>query len=191
MSSFYSEDELKEIGFKSFGKDVLISRKASIYGAENISIGDNVRIDDFCILSGNIEIGCHCHFGAYASLFAGDSKITFDDFSGLSSYSCVYAITDDYIGPNLLGPIFPDKYRHIIKAPVKFEKYTGCASGAKIMPGVVVKEGCEIGPMSLVVKSTRPWKFYIGSPARPIIDRPKEIIEIAKKFLKEYNERSK
>ena len=32
MNSFYSEKELKSLGLKSYGKDVLISRKISIYG---------------------------------------------------------------------------------------------------------------------------------------------------------------
>lgn len=47
MTSFYSEDELKSIGLKTYGENVLISRFARIYGAKNISIGNNVRIDDF------------------------------------------------------------------------------------------------------------------------------------------------
>ncbi|MDR2409353.1 MAG: acyltransferase, partial [Bacteroidales bacterium] len=54
MNSFFSKEELKDIGFKSVGDNVLISRKASFYSVSNISIGSNVRIDDFCILSGNI-----------------------------------------------------------------------------------------------------------------------------------------
>ena len=37
MSSFYSIEELQQIGFKSLGENVLISRKASIYGAEKIT----------------------------------------------------------------------------------------------------------------------------------------------------------
>lgn len=48
---FYSREQLEKIGFKSLGKNVLISDKSSIYSPENISIGNNVRIDDFCILS--------------------------------------------------------------------------------------------------------------------------------------------
>ena len=51
MNSFYSKEELKEIGFKKYGENVLISRKTSIYNPEKIIIGNNVRIDDFCILS--------------------------------------------------------------------------------------------------------------------------------------------
>jgi galactoside O-acetyltransferase len=48
MNSFYSESKLKQLGFKSIGKNVLISKKASFYGINRIQIGDNVRIDDFC-----------------------------------------------------------------------------------------------------------------------------------------------
>ena len=48
---FYSREQLEKIGFKSLGENVLISDKTSIYSPENISIGNNVRIDDFSVLS--------------------------------------------------------------------------------------------------------------------------------------------
>ena len=41
-----NSEQIKNIGFKTVGKNVLISDRASFYGAENIAIGDNVRIDD-------------------------------------------------------------------------------------------------------------------------------------------------
>ena len=51
---FYSQKELNKIKFKHLGKNVLISDKAAIYNCEKISIGDNVRIDDFCIISAGV-----------------------------------------------------------------------------------------------------------------------------------------
>lgn len=66
MTSFYTEKELPSLGLKKYGRNVKISRHASIYGAQNISIGDNVRIDDFCILSGHIELGSYIHIAAYS-----------------------------------------------------------------------------------------------------------------------------
>ena len=74
-TSFYSEEEIQEIGFKSVGKDVLISRHISFYSPEKISIGSHVRIDDFCILSGNITIGNYVHIAAGCYLFAGEYGI--------------------------------------------------------------------------------------------------------------------
>ena len=66
--SFLNDEQLKDLGLKSYGKNVIISDKASLYNAKNISIGNNVRIDDFCILSagdGGITLkSSHCvlHF---------------------------------------------------------------------------------------------------------------------------------
>lgn len=83
MTSFYSEEELKSLGLKSYGKNVLISRKVSIYGAENISIGNNVRIDDYCILSGEIIMGSNIHISAYVALY-GAKGIEMQDYTGIS-----------------------------------------------------------------------------------------------------------
>lgn len=57
MSGFYSKEELEAMHFKSLGKNVSISRKASLYHTEEMEIGNNVRIEDFCVLNGNITIG--------------------------------------------------------------------------------------------------------------------------------------
>lgn len=60
-TSFYSDEELQQMGFAHVGHDVMISRKASIYGASNIWIGNHVRVDDFCVLSGKITFGNYIH----------------------------------------------------------------------------------------------------------------------------------
>ena len=41
---FYTQEQLHQFNFKSFGKNVLISDKACIYNSQNIEIGNNVRI---------------------------------------------------------------------------------------------------------------------------------------------------
>lgn len=69
MNSFYSKEELQNIGFKKIGENVLISKKASIYSPQNIIIGNHVRIDDFTILSGEIEMGDYVHISAYVALY--------------------------------------------------------------------------------------------------------------------------
>lgn len=55
--AYYTQKELKQLGFKYLGKNVKISDKASIYNFDQISIDDNPRIDDFCLMSGKIKIG--------------------------------------------------------------------------------------------------------------------------------------
>lgn len=71
QTSFYYEDELRQLGFASLGENVLISRNARFYGISSMRLGNHVRIDDFVILSGNIEIGNYVHVSAYAALYGG------------------------------------------------------------------------------------------------------------------------
>lgn len=52
MTLFYTDEELTLLGLKSYGKNMLISRKCFIYSASTISMGDNVRIDDYYLLFG-------------------------------------------------------------------------------------------------------------------------------------------
>ena len=53
-NSFLNPDEIKQLNLASVGKNVQISRKASFYTPEVISIGDATRIDDFCIITTDI-----------------------------------------------------------------------------------------------------------------------------------------
>mgnify|MGYP004422306013 CR=1 FL=1 len=92
-ASFYTESELATLGLHSYGKNVLISRFARLYAPETISIGDNVRIDDFCILSGNITLGSHIHIAAYCALY-GAKGIVMEDYTGLSARATLYSAID-------------------------------------------------------------------------------------------------
>lgn len=182
ISSFYSENELKKIGFKFLGDNVLVSQKASIYGADRMIIGNNVRIDDFCILSGSIELGNYTHIGAYSALFGGNKGIQMMDFSGLSSKCVIYAETDDYTGSTLTNPTIPDKYRNVSGGKVILEKHVIIGTGTSIMPGVVLGEGAAVGSMSLVNHSVAGWGIYAGCPCRKIKERSKQLLEIEKEF---------
>jgi len=184
QTSFYTEEELNEIGFARIGKNVLISRKASIYSPELIEIGNNVRIDDFCILSGKIKIGNYVHIAAGCYLFAGDVGIELNDFSGLSSRVTIYAVTDDFSGDFLTNPTVPEEYRHVIKEKVVLEKHVLIGSGSTILPGVFIDEGTAIGAMTLISKNIGSWKVVMGIPARIVSERNRKILEIEEEFMK-------
>ena len=123
MDSFYSEEELKEIGLKSYGAKVKISRNAKIYSPERISIGDNVRIDDFCILSGNIKLGSNIHISAYVALY-GAGGIIMEDFTGISARSTVYSAMDDFSGDFLIGPVHGNKSTNVSFGSVILKRYS-------------------------------------------------------------------
>lgn len=183
MSSFYTREELKEIGFHSFGDEVLISRKASIYGAENISLGSHVRVDDFCVLSGDIKTGDYVHIAVYTCLFGGDAGIVLSDFTTISSRCAIYAKSDDYSGTALTNPMIPEEYNHIISGRVTLEKYVLIGTGSTILPGVTIHEGTSVGSMSLINQSLDSWGMYVGIPCRRLKDRKKDLLEKKKKFM--------
>ena len=82
--AYIKNSKLKKIGFKKLGKNVKISTKASIYEPEKIEIGDNSRIDDFCLLSGKISIGKFVHVTPYCNLAGGKKGIVMEDFTCLA-----------------------------------------------------------------------------------------------------------
>ena len=183
MNSFYSQEELKELGLKHYGENVLISRKCSIYGAKNISIANNVRIDDFCILSGKITIGNYCHIAAATLLFGGKQGIVLEDFSGLSSRCAIYAETDDFSGEFMAHPTLPDKYRKVHGGKVLLKKHSLLGTGTSVMPNVVIGEGTAVGAISFVNKNLDEWSVYCGSPARKIKERSKNLLTLEEMFI--------
>lgn len=190
MTSFYTEPELQQLGLLYVGKNIQLSRKVSIYTPGKISIGDNTRIDDFCILSGNLTIGKYVHIAASCLLFGGNDGIVFEDYTGLSSRSAVYGESDDYSGNYFTNPTLPTKYRHSIGGGVIVKKHAIIGSGCTILPNVVIGEGTAVGSMSLVNKSLDNWGVCVGIPCKRIKDRDKGLLQLEQKFVSEINQTS-
>ena len=183
-TSFYNVEELKKLGIKKVGKNVLISRKASIYSADKIEIGDNVRIDDFCILSGNISIGNYIHIAAYSALYGGKSGIEIQDFANISSRVIIYAVSDDYSGKYMTNPMVPEEYTNVQDEKVLLKKHVIIGTNVTVLPGIIVEEGTAIGSMSLVKKNTNAWSIYAGIPGKKIKDRYTDLLELEEKMLR-------
>lgn len=178
-------DAIRAMGFASVGKNVRISDKASIYGAERISLGHSVRIDDFCVLSagnGGIEIGNHTHIAVYASLI-GAGKITLSDFCNLSSRVSIYSSSDDYSGETMTNPTVPDEYKKAHHAPVYLGRHVIVGSGSVILPGIRLEDGVAIGALSLVTKNCKTFGIYAGNPAKWIKERKRDLLGQEERFL--------
>lgn len=175
MNQFYTSTELAQLGLKYYGKDVLISRKASIYSANTIEIGSNIRIDDFCILSGNIKIGNNVHISAGSKLY-GQGSIEFQDYSGCSANCTIYSATDDFSGDFMIGSMAPEQFRHVISGKVTLEKYSQLGANTIVMPDVTVAEGAATGSLTFVNQNLEPWTIYIGIPCRKLKERNRKLL---------------
>jgi acetyltransferase-like isoleucine patch superfamily enzyme len=182
--AFLSENELNKIGFKTIGRNVKISDRASIYAPQNITIGDNVRIDDFCILSateGFIRLHNHIHIAAFCILI-GRGGITMDDYSGLSSRVSLYSASDDYSGDFLIGPIMELECLNIIEGPIVLKKYVTIGTNSTILPNVTLNVGSVLGAFSLLTKDTEEWTVSAGVIAKKIKTRKRGLLQLITKM---------
>jgi len=186
--AWLSEQQMKEMGFACFGKNVLLSDKASFYNCKNIQIGSNVRVDDFCVLSageGGIEIGSYIHVAVFSSLI-GAGKITLSDFCNISSRVSIYSSNDDYSGAALTNPMVPSEYTNVQHADVFLGRHAIVGAGSIVLPGVVIEEGVAIGALSLVKKNCKAFGIYIGAPARRIAERKQNLLELEKQLFEKF-----
>ena len=180
---FYEKKELHRFNFKKLGNNVLISKSATLYKTEQISISNNSRIDDFCALSGEITIGMNVHITVHCSITASLSPIIIEDFVGIAANCHIFSSMDDFLGIGLTNPTVPMEFRNVSHGPVKISKHSIVGVGSVIFPNVIVGEGCAIGAMTLVNKSIDPWGVYVGIPAIRIKDRSKKLLEQEKQFI--------
>jgi galactoside O-acetyltransferase len=185
MDSFYSEEELQTLGFHSLGIHVKVSRKASIYEAEKISLGNHVRVDDFCILSGRIEIGNYVHVAAYTALYGGQDGIFIGDFANLSSRVSVYSLNDDYSGETMTSPTVAEQYKNVESKPVYIGKHVVVGSTSVILPGITLQIGSAFGSFSFINHDSEEWSVNAGIPARKIKDRKKNLLELERKMMED------
>ena len=181
---FLSQSQINEMGFSRVGKNPSLSDKASYYNCKNVVIGDNVRIDDFCVISAGtagINIGSHIHIAAYSSLI-GAGKISLDDFSNISSRVAIYSSNDDYSGASMTNPTLPVGFTNVTHADVSIGRHVIIGAGSVVLPGVVLEEGVAIGALSLVSKNCKAFGIYSGVPARRIKERKKDLLELEKSF---------
>lgn len=177
---FMSRQEIKEVGFASVGENILISTKASFYGASKIHIGNHVRIDDFCVISagaGGISIGDYIHIAVYSSLI-GAGRITLQDYSNVSSRVSIYSSNDDYSGDFMTNPMVPVELTNVLHAPVTIGSHTIIGSGSIILPGVTTGVGVAIGALSIVKQNCDPFTIYAGRPAKRLKSRNTKLLEL-------------
>lgn len=160
--------EIAELGLRTCGENAQIARPAILISPDRISIGSNVRIDAFCILSAGeqgIEIGDFVHLGAGVSIYGGGGRVVLHDFSGLSGKVSVYTASDDFHDGWLVGPTVPDEFRKLKHGDVVLSKFATVGCGSVLLPGISLGEGCAVGALSVIRKSVPPGQIVLGNPA--------------------------
>lgn len=165
------------------GIDFYLNDDVVIKRSDTATFGSHVAIDKGFYCTTQIDVGDYVHISPYCTVIGGkDGHFIMEDFTGLSAGCRIVCCGDDYTSGHLMNPTVPLKYRKVNNNKVVLKRFSCLGTNCVVLPGVTIAEGSVVGANSLVTKSTEPWTIYVGTPAKPIRKRPKEL---SYKFAKE------
>lgn len=182
---YLNVEELRQFNFKSLGENVKISRDCRIYDSERIHIGSNVRIDDFCVVSGNVTIGSFTHVTPMCLLAGGSPGIILENYVTLAYGVKIFSQSDDYSGETLTNSLIPKKFKDETFSSVIVRTLSILGANSVVMPGVEIGEGVAIGASSLVTTSLPAWGIYAGSPVRLLRQRSRNMLSLLNQHREE------
>lgn len=149
-------------GFTSVGRNVRIHQMAVIANPAALSLGDDVRIDAFTIISAkHVEIGSHVHIGGHC-LLSGRGAITIGSFCGISNGVKFFTSSDKV---DIADHSIADD-EHTDTADIHLERHATLCANVVVMPGVTFGRCCYVGAFSLVKKDIPEYTIASGIPAK-------------------------
>lgn len=181
ISTFLDETETQTFDtslLKATGKNVFVSKNVEIRRPKLVRVGNHVAIDSGFYITTAAEISDYVHIAPYTTVIGGKHGLfKIGNFSGLAAGCRIICASDDYLGNGFVGPTIPDKYHApVINEPVIIEDFVTLGTNVVVMPGIIIGEGSVVGANSLVTKDIKPWSVSVGSPARRIKERPREVM---------------
>lgn len=183
----YTDVEYK---FKKIGKNVQIGKNVYFRYPEEVEIGDNVIIDEFCYFTTKLKIGNNVHIAPFCSVIGGkQSELIMEDFSGFSAGVRAICSSDDFVNGPFTNPTIPVKYRPNCKiGKIILKKHSVAGTNTIIFPNVIFEIGSGTGAGTLVNKSLEEWGIYIGNPCKKVKERNRENILLGEEQLKNEKE---
>lgn len=161
--NLYSPITLLNSGIK-VGSNPMISDDVIFHNQNNITIGNNVRIDTQCVLvagkNTHIFIGDNCHINSGCIFHGNNGDIKIENNVEIADKVVFYTSTYDYT-------IINDDEKNVrIDGNIHLKSFViiGCAS--IIMPNVTLDLATTVGANSFVKKSTKMYDVIAGTPAR-------------------------
>ena len=173
-----SQRDLIGMGFQSLGSNCLIDTRAAIYGADTISLGNNVRVDAFSIISsqgGRVQIENNIHL-AHGVLIYGRGGVLLSSGSGLAAGVKLISASDDYSGGFFTNPTMPEEFRAVKSAPVALMEHAVVGMNSVILPGTTLGFGAAAGALTLVSGTVKDCQVVLGNPMRVVGERNRETL---------------
>ena len=162
---FYSIDDLRYLGVNLKSEiNIFISKNVTIYNPSNLTIHNDIRIDDFTVLTckGKIEVKSFVRISTHC-LISSETSIIIEECCNICSGVKIYGginLNDE----NISNPLIHKKYSTTSIGDVIINKYVFIGANSIVYPNVILSEGVTIEPLSKVNINTESWKLYGGNP---------------------------
>jgi acetyltransferase-like isoleucine patch superfamily enzyme len=163
---FFDKSKLKHCG-----KNVIIGKAVRIRAPEKTSIGDNVIIDDFTTITGEVTIGDYVHIGPGCVLAASSGSIIMEPLSGISAGSKIYAGSSSYVSCGLDMPTIPKEHQYnVIIENVILRSSSLVGANGIVLPGVELPEGFAMAANLIARKKIdfKPWHLLLDNDGKQI-----------------------
>lgn len=157
-------DKIKSsIDIKRKPKNLRIYELTKIINPEYVYVGDNVVIDDFCLLYAKpdalIKIGSWVHLVNFSSYTGG--PIVIGNFIAVSGGTRILAGSDHYGEGALMNSPIPEEYRKINRKGCVLKDFCFIGANSCVFPGITIGEGAVVGAGSIVRTDLEPWGIYV------------------------------
>jgi len=175
--------------FKKCGKNVTIDIGVSFEGLELISVGDNVHIDKYCIISTGINLTGKIHKKLNSSfkfdqgeiiiendihicqfcILMGYGGIQINSNSVLSSGCKIYSLTNtayDTDCQETIISIMPYSQAPFLLSPVYLDNNNWLGLNSVVMPGVSIGKNSFCTSNSVIINDFGENSYLSGSPAK-------------------------
>ena len=172
--------------FKKCGKKVIFGRGLTIRNAQNITIGDNVVIDDYSVIDGRgagekgISIGNESIIGRNVTIISKIGSITIGDHVNVGTLSIITSqggvTIEDWVqiagSVKISGGLFTMSDTEVegyalkreTKGPITIGEQTYLGSGVTVIDAVNVGKNCQIGAGSILISDIADHSVFVPRP---------------------------
>ena len=156
----YTREELLALGFSHVGQNTAVSRDARFF---NISgeLEDQVRIDAFSIITGEVHLGRSTHVSPLCFLSATGGAIYMEDSSGIGPQVSLLTKSDNYTAADLTEA-------NKLAGDIRIGQHSILGAGCKVFPGVTIGRHASIGSNCVVSKDVAAGDIVVSRGA-PLI----------------------
>lgn len=178
--------------FRKTGRKVVFGRNITLRHAHKITIGNNVIIDDNCVLDAKgtenegITIGDNVYVGRGTSIACKNGNVRIGDNVNLSSYCSLMASNDLTFGPySVIGAfsyfvsgggydyspeakLFSLQNGYITKGPLVIGRNCWLGARVTVLDNASIGDHSVVGAGAVVIRPIEPNSIALGVPAKVV-----------------------